>query len=87
MEGDDARREGTPEGETPGGGSLTALERELLRTALDGGYFDSTRDMTLADLADEVELTEQEASERLRRAIGTLLRNSEWESGELENEE
>ena len=52
---------------------LTARQREAVRTAYDMGYFDVPRDATLADVADEREITASSCSERLRRAQTALV--------------
>lgn len=51
---------------------LTDAQREALRLALDAGYLDVPRTATLTAVADELGVTEQSASERLRRATRNL---------------
>lgn len=51
---------------------LTDAQREALRLALDAGYLDVPRTATLSAVADELEVSEQSASERLRRATRNL---------------
>lgn len=63
---------------TPGVGpatprGLTDGQVEAVRLASEGGYFAVPRRMTLADLAGELGVSRQAASERLRRAVGNLL--------------
>ena len=53
--------------------SLTDGQAEALRLANEGGYFAVPREMTLGDLAEELDISRQAASERLRRAVGSLL--------------
>lgn len=58
-----------------GGDPLTAAEREALHAALDVGYFTASRHVTLGDVADELDLPESEASDRLRRAMTKTFRD------------
>lgn len=51
---------------------LTDAQREALRVALDVGYLDVPRTATLSAVADELGVSEQSASERLRRATRNL---------------
>lgn len=51
---------------------LTDAQREALRIALDAGYLDVPRDASLSAIADELDVSEQSASERLRRATRNL---------------
>lgn len=62
-----------PGSEMPAPRALTDGQTEALRLANDGGYFAVPREMNLDDLADELGISRQAASERLRRAVGTLL--------------
>lgn len=52
---------------------LTDRQRELLDVALDAGYFDIPRSASLEDVADELEISQNAASERLRRGLRGLL--------------
>lgn len=54
-------------------GMLTDCQREALVTALEEGFFEIPRGITLAELADEIGVTHQALSERLRRAQETLV--------------
>lgn len=54
---------------------LTERQRETLLLAAQNGYFTIPRDSTLAELADELDLSSQAASERLRRGMRTLVDN------------
>lgn len=50
-------------------GGLTAAQREALVTAVGQGYFAIPRDATMEGIADELGISTQSASERLRRGI------------------
>lgn len=52
---------------------LTAPQYEILAAALDGGYFEVPRGTRMGDLATEFDISDQAASERLRRALSRLL--------------
>lgn len=52
---------------------LTAPQYELLAAALEGGYFEVPRGTRMGDLANEFDISDQAASERLRRALSRLL--------------
>lgn len=54
---------------------LTERQREILLLAAQSGYFQIPREITLADLAAEIDLSSQAASERLRRGMRTLVDN------------
>ncbi|WP_435334222.1 helix-turn-helix domain-containing protein [Haloarchaeobius sp. TZWWS8] len=59
---------------------LTQRQRRTLWLAYERGYFDIPRRATLAELADELDVSSQAVSERLRRALkghlaGTLSKN------------
>jgi hypothetical protein len=60
---------------------LTPEQREALTLALDVGYFDIPRQTALGDIADDLGVTSQAASERVRRGIKTVL------SAELPNDD
>lgn len=55
---------------------LTARQREALVAALDGGYYEIPRGTTLTELAEELGISRQAASERLRRGARAVLRMS-----------
>lgn len=61
-------------GESPGEEPdvLTDAQREALRVALDVGYLDVPRTATLSAVAEELAVSEQSTSERLRRATRNL---------------
>lgn len=51
---------------------LTDIQRETLAVAVRRGYFEVPRAATLSDLADELGVSKQAVSERLRRALARL---------------
>ncbi|WP_254546260.1 helix-turn-helix domain-containing protein [Halomarina pelagica] len=53
---------------------LTEEQREALRAACELGYFDVPRRISLSDLADELDVSHQALSERLRRGHEVLVR-------------
>jgi predicted DNA binding protein len=55
---------------------LTAPQYETLITALENGYFSIPRGATLEDVADELGVSSQAASERLRRGMKSLVANT-----------
>lgn len=52
---------------------LTPEQREVLATAHDLGYFEIPRGSTLAEVAEEMDLSSQAVSERLRRGYRQLV--------------
>ena len=64
------QHEGTPERRF----GLTAPQYETLLTALHSGYFSIPRGASLQEVADELGVSSQAASERLRRGMKTLVR-------------
>ena len=52
---------------------LTEEQREALRVAIDHGYFDVPRNGTLGDIASELGISTQAASERLRRGHRQII--------------
>jgi predicted DNA binding protein len=66
------QREGTPEKWF----GLTDAQHETLLTALRSGYFSIPRGASLEDVADELGVSSQAASERLRRGMKTLVRGT-----------
>lgn len=56
------------------GSELTARQRETLVTAYEQGYFDIPRKITLVDLAEDLDVSDQAISERLRRGKSKLIR-------------
>ncbi|MFC7165799.1 helix-turn-helix domain-containing protein [Halospeciosus flavus] len=55
---------------------LTGRQREAVDAALRAGYFDVPRGTTLEAVAEELGISAQSASERLRRGVRTLARNA-----------
>lgn len=55
---------------------LSSKQRAALSTAVDLGYYDVPRDASLSDVADELGISTQATSERLRRGIAAFVRNS-----------
>jgi len=53
---------------------LSEPQREALTLAVRRGYYDIPRGCTTAELADELGISDQAVTERLRRAIGTFGR-------------
>ncbi|WP_435365156.1 helix-turn-helix domain-containing protein [Haloarchaeobius sp. DYHT-AS-18] len=53
--------------------SLTQCQRQTLWLAYERGYFNIPRDTSLSELADELGVSSQAVSERLRRAMGSYL--------------
>ncbi|WP_224447613.1 helix-turn-helix domain-containing protein [Haloprofundus salilacus] len=62
---------------------LTDAQYDVLTRAVDAGYFEVPRRCSLAEIGDELGISGQAASERLRRGLQTLLRRtlSEQEIG------
>jgi hypothetical protein len=65
---------------------LSEKQAAALEVACERGYFEVPREMVMKDLADEVDVSHQALSERLRRGCKSLLENtvmagSEFESG------
>ena len=55
---------------------VTTVQRETLMRAVRGGYYSIPRRMSTQDLADELGISDQAVTERLRRAIETLTDNT-----------
>lgn len=55
---------------------LTDRQRETLVVAVDAGYFDIPRSCSLAELADRFDISQNAASERVRRGVKTLVENT-----------
>ncbi|WP_255198326.1 helix-turn-helix domain-containing protein [Halorarius litoreus] len=53
---------------------LTNEQRAALLIAVEDGYFRIPRETTMAEIAAELDISEQSASERIRRGIDTLAR-------------
>ncbi len=54
--------------------ALTEPQYEALSMAVERGYFEIPREITYKELADELEISEQAVSERVRRATNKVLR-------------
>lgn len=71
---------------------LTTAQRTTLLRAVRGGYYAIPREMSTQELADELEISDQAVTERLRRAIETLTESTliadeeEQEQAEVEFE-
>ncbi len=55
---------------------LTTSQREALLTAAECGYFSIPRETSLAGVGEELGVSSQSASERLRRGMVTLIENT-----------
>jgi len=55
---------------------LTERQREAIVLAVEGGYYDIPRSCTTVELAEELDISDQAVTERLRRAIVTLVSNT-----------
>jgi predicted DNA binding protein len=55
---------------------LTETQRETLIRAVEGGYYSIPRKMSTKDLAASFDVSDQAVTERLRRAIVTLVENT-----------
>lgn len=55
---------------------LTPIQRETLLLAIERGYYDIPRRCTTLELAEELGVSDQAVTERLRRAIVTLASNT-----------
>ncbi|MFC6989201.1 helix-turn-helix domain-containing protein [Haloplanus sp. GCM10025708] len=53
---------------------LTERQRDLLRTAVENGYYDTPRRCTLTELAENVGIAKSTASEQLHRAEETVVK-------------
>ena len=64
------------DGESRDPHGLTPPQREVLQTSLEQGYFAIPRQVTLDEIADELDVSVQAVSTRLRRALRKLLQNT-----------
>lgn len=62
---------------------LTAKQREALHRAYESGYYDADENVTMAELSDGLEISQQSFSGRLERGISRLVSNT-IELGESE---
>lgn len=56
--------------------ALTTLQKDLLTSAVENGYFRVPRETTLITLAEEHGITAATASEQLREGLDAVLRNA-----------
>lgn len=63
---------------------LTVSQREALMRAVEAGYYSIPRKCSTQDLADEFDISDQAVTERLRRAIHTLVVNTLLISDQVE---
>ncbi|MFB6179325.1 MAG: helix-turn-helix domain-containing protein [Halorientalis sp.] len=68
-------RSENPDADSAGFG-LTARQREVLRVAVERGYFEVPREITTAELASELGISSQALSALVRRGVGALVRNT-----------
>jgi hypothetical protein len=64
------------DGEPAGRFGLTTEQYEVLSRAAENGYFEVPREVTLEELADQLDVSHQALSERLRRAIDALVEDT-----------
>ncbi|EMA68583.1 Bacterio-opsin activator HTH domain protein [Halorubrum distributum JCM 13916] len=55
---------------------LTPPQRETLAAAVSAGYYSLPRQISTQELADSFDISDQAVTERLRRGISTLVRNT-----------
>ncbi|EMA51690.1 DNA binding domain-containing protein [Halococcus thailandensis JCM 13552] len=72
----DCRSISSVDRERSNGSGLTPDQHEALVTAFEKGYYKVPRDITAAELADELDISHQALSERFRRAYQQLLRTA-----------
>ncbi len=58
---------------TNGNGVMTARQEQILKVALDGGYFDRPKGIGVREIAKELSISTATVSETLRRAIRQVL--------------
>ena len=66
---------------------LTDRQRELLETAVEGGYYDVPRTCSLTDLAESVDIAKSTCSETLHRAESKIITEFVGDLGGVEEEE
>lgn len=57
-------------------GLLTDPQREAMIAAVENGYYDIPRNISTADLGDQLGISDQAVTERLRRGVSTLAANT-----------
>jgi predicted DNA binding protein len=67
--------------------ALTDPQRDLLTRAVKVGYFDIPRETTLQELGQQMNISGQAASERLRRGMETLIRETVTEESLVEEQQ
>lgn len=60
-----------------GSGRLKDEQAQLLRLAVEEGYFEVPRGISLVELSDRVGMTDGEVSRKLRQALDHLLRDTD----------
>lgn len=55
---------------------LTTKQTDAIRRAWEMGYYETPHEVTLDEVADDLEISQQAVSDRLRRAHANLLRNT-----------
>lgn len=65
---------------------LTTQQHETMLAALEHGYYDVPREASLTDLAEELDVSHQALSERLRRGHGNLVKHALGANGSDETE-
>ncbi|WP_227355411.1 helix-turn-helix domain-containing protein [Haladaptatus salinisoli] len=66
---------------------LTPEQRDTLVTALDKGYFEIPRDISIEELADEFGISANAISQRIRRGSANLVRNTLTITADRERDE
>lgn len=69
------RLESIKTAEIPQENNLTAPQSQVLEAAIQDGYFNIPRDTSIGALATRFDISDQAASERLRRALSNVLTN------------
>lgn len=64
------------------GDRLTAEQRDALSHAMEGGYFEVPRQITLTELASDLGISDTAVSQRLRRGLSNVLGDSGYTSRE-----
>jgi predicted DNA binding protein len=64
------------QGESAGRYGLTEIQHRALTTAAEEGYYHVPRDVTMEELVSDLDVSHQAFSERLRRAIDSLVANT-----------
>lgn len=73
-------------GEMTRGGEPTAKQREALRRAFEAGYYEVPRRTTLAEIADELDISTAALSQRLRRGLTRYVDVADLRSGSAGDE-